>query len=425
MILFFQRIVSFFVSLVLLIPGFFPMETAMRPSEAAPKGTAAERAAELADDYYRQYYRPGLHLLDRYAYSIAKPASCWEVTGLLSLSTRMAALDSCKYGWLLPSVTGCVRHFRRYDGLSFSGHVTEWTVFRGAAQRHSVSYDDMMWLGRDFVNMYRLTGNSRYISLAREIADYLIADAYVTLPDEIFTDQGWPAPDGPVAGYYWNEGKEAVHTCSTGPMAQFLAMFYNETEEAFYLEKSREAYRMLQYLENSDGTFHDLMRFHKDEDNNILGFKEHDLAVYTYNSGTPVSSAVELYIATGETAYLDDARHWAAAADRRFAQYNSENDIWVYPRQNTWFHLVLLSGYMDLLPFDDAAADYLARFRTGFDYAYENYRTAGHHGVMRNFMPRDFLNGFNANADYAHIAQDASSAAEIYAIYALLEQESA
>jgi len=414
----FTRILAFFTGLMLLIPGWFPMEQAMRPMIEGREATDRGRAIQLADSYYAQYFRPNAHFLSMFPYS-AQSASCWEAIGLLSLSIRMARLAPGIYGKKLDSALDTICHYRKIDsGGGFAGYVVPWTLFRFSAARHGIAYDDNMWLGRDFAALYAQTGEARYLMLAREVGDFLISEGYVDLPDAVFTQAGFAAPEKPVGGFYWDTRHDAVHTCSTGPAAQFFAALYNITGEDVYLDYAEKSFRFLPYLVNGDGVFHDLMRFQKDENNDITGFREYDRAVYTYNSGSPITAAVELYKATGDESYLDYGRQWARNADAYFANATDTPDVHAYPPQNTWFHLILLNGYTALLPYEPAVEDYIARFRSGFDYSYENHRTAGHNGVYGNLLPRNMMEGF-PGGDYNHVALDASAAAEIYALLAL------
>ena len=420
MLMFFRRAFALFTAIWMAIPGAFPKEKALRPSTDALKPTDRERAIQLAESYYTQYFSPALSRLSLYPFSF-ESATCWEAIGLLSLSKRLTLLDAC-YEKELCQAVRTVQKYRKEIAGVFAGYVVPWKPLRSQTnQENGIAYDDNMWLGRDFAALFEETGEAQYRTYAMEIGEFLLSEAWVTLPAQLFADKGWPLPDGDVIGFYWDNRHDAVHTCSTGPAAQFFAALYRITGEAKYLEAAQKTYRMLPYLENSDGTFHDLVRFVRDEDRNITAFDSHDRAVYTYNSGSPITAAVELYKATGEESYLDDARHWAERADASFAKPGSVPGVWDYPDQNIWFHLILMNGYTALLPYESAAADYIARFRSGLDYAYASHRTQGKLGAYENLLPRDLTGGFPDDPGYQHLALDASAAAEIYALLALAE----
>ena len=412
----FQRIAAFFVALLLLIPGAFPLEQTLQPQTAGFEESDRGRAFQLAGSYYGQYFQPLFSRLCGQPYGFGN-AFNWDAGGLLSLTAKLYALDPQAYGGRLRQAERTVSHYRKEVDGQFAGYVTSWEPFKFLAGRHNICYDDGMWVGREFAELYDLTGEEKYMTLAREVADFSIADAWVDLPIE-FPVPARHAPPGPVGGFYWDDQHNAVHTCSTGPAVQLLAMVYRFTGEQPYLDCALKAYRCLFYLENEKGTFNDNMRFKKDEGNNILAFDSLDRAVYTYNSGSPIAAAVELYKATGEPGYLEDALYWAACADREFARPDGG-----YVKQLHWFHLILLGGFAKLLEFDEsgAVAGYIARLRSGFDYAYENYRSQGYLGVMENLLPKDLLGGFDlSDTGYRPSPLEPGAAAEIYAILALI-----
>ena len=413
-----HRAIGFFTALLLLIPGAFPQERALLPKNANYEATAYGRAVQLSDSYYDQYFQPLFSHLSAQPYSFSH-AYNWDAGGLLSLTSKLYALDPDAYATRLRQVERTVERYRKVEGGCFAGYVAAWTPFTFMASRHHICYDDGMWVGREFAELYDLTGSEKHKALAREVADFSIADAWVDLPAEIFAAAGLPVPTEPVGGFYWDLEHDKVHTCSTAPAIQLLAMVYRITGVERYLDYALRAYRLLPYLENEKGTFSDNIRFVKDEDNNILGWAGLDRAVYTYNSGSPIAAAVELYKATGDNVFLDDAFRWAACADREFTRPGG-----AYIQQLHWFHLILMGGFAKLLEFDDSGdvAGYIAHMRGAFDYAYENYRSQGFSGVMENRLPKSLVGGFEDNTDFRLSPLEPGAAAEVFAILALAEK---
>lgn len=418
--------VALMLLFAVMIGVTLPLEQRSALLPAAPDATfrmtgaeqARERAQILAKSYYRQFYSPVLHRLSFHPFS-TRNASCWEYIGLLSLTYKLALSDAAHLKKMDGILQG-LRHYRKEENGSFAGYVVDRHPQKDRTESNGIAYDDNMWLGRDFVALYELTKDKKYLELAIEIGDDIIKNAYVSLPAALFEAKGWQVKQAPVGGFYWDYRCDAVHTCSTGPAAQFLAALHRVTGEEIYLTHAKAAYEFLSYLENDDGVFHDLMRFEKDSENNIAAIAEPDRKAYAYNSGSPITAAVELYRITGEERYLSDAKHWASAADRFFAQ-DSDAGVKEYPVDTTtWFNLILLNGYAALLPYWAEASVYIQNIRGSIDYAYENYRTQGAGPVHKNVLPRGWVQGFAGETDFQAIALDVSAAAEIYATMAVL-----
>jgi len=164
------------------------------------------------------------------------------------------------------------------------------------------------------------------------------------------------------------------------------------------------------------------MRFEKDENNRIIGVKEVAGPSYTYNSGSPITAAMELYMATGGKGYLADAKRWAKAADEYFAQDTDIPGVKRYPRGNIWFHQILLNGYTALAPFDRVNTDrYVANMQGAIDYAYDNYVTKADF-FSGPFLPDDWYLGWGDQNPKDVWVLNASAQAEIYVSLALYWQ---
>ena len=377
------------------------------------------RAKVLSDGYYDSFwYEPVSVLTNRPHREIE---SNWGYGGLLSLTYKMARLDS-SYLAKCEKVVDGLRYYRRVVDGKFDGYSYFRSFFKDKTTS-GVAYDDNMWLARDLIGLYELTEQRKYLNLAVEIADYIIRDAFVDLDPQIFRDYGFSAEDGtPLGGFYWDDRHDALHACSNGPAVQLLAALYRITGNGTYLEHAEKSYNFLQYLVRPDGVLHDLMRFNKDSENNITGIIHPDGPPYAYNSGSPITGAVELYKATAETKYLDTAKYWAASADAYFAKDSGVDSLKSFPTGNIWFNLILLNGYTALAPFDaENTAVYINNVQKSIDYAYEHYLTKSRRPVYGQYLPNDWINGWGSQNPKDVWVLDTSSQAEIFATLAIYE----
>lgn len=294
--------------------------------------------------------------------------------------------------------------------LKFKGYAVNRSVVPYGAGA-GVAYDDNMWVCRDLIALYELTNYKKYLKLATEIADFLIEDAYIDLDPDFLREAGYNVSDD-IGGFYWDYRHEALHTCSNGPAVQALAALYRITGNETYLVCAKNAYNFVKTLVTPDGVFYDLMRFNKNENNVPVGVMNIDTATYTYNSGSPITGAVELYKVTGDESYIEDAKYWAESAYNYYAK-DTAAGIKEYPSR-TWFVLVLLNGFCALKPYDDNCKTYINSYLEGINYAYDNYRSESFLRFGGTVIPHSWANGFGAENDDTFI-QTVASNAEIYA----------
>ena len=360
------------------------------------------RAGILAASSERNFFDRMSGMLHNSSRNHFTPSGCWDVTGLLTMYTKMAELDKKYVRRADRAIYALGFYGRKTPGGGFSAYTGKWTVFQNASGGE-VYYDDNMWVGRDLVKLYNLTGDRKYLKRAIVIADMIIAEGWVDLDENMFAQKFGRAPGvtstsplEPLGGFYWRDDHVALHMCSNGPAAQFLTMLSAVADNgkgAEYLDYAQKCYRFLGYLEQPNGVFWDLMRFHKDSGNTITGIDRAEGGALTYNSGTPISSAVELYKATGGAAYLDDARRWARGADAYFAKSSAVPGVKRFT-DLPWFREILLMGYIDLYEFDADALGYIQNMEGSINYGYENHRLNGVLCWNRNIIPRDWAEGF-------------------------------
>ena len=309
-------------------------------------------------------------------------------------------------------------------------------------------YDDQMWIARELIRAYRLTGKAEYLSDAVHLTDYVL-DGWDCWNDDNGEEYG---------GITWGPGYNSKHACSNGPIIQplvWLSNLYRETSpqatvtyyyrepdntlasramlrSELYLDFAKKIYawQKKHLLNSSTGVYWDMLgadnilqytgtgaqrrRAHVDNGNPTGN-------AYTYNTGTMLAGATELYLVTGDDEYKNDIPSLAVRSYNAFTKPKNIDGI-VYRQWptdnsalqgfNVWFDNVLMRAYVDADPTGLSAysSHSLETFQTNLDYAYDHYQKNG-------FLPIDLLGGWNGSTKTKGFHQ-ASFAAE-YAMLAI------
>ncbi|SDE04622.1 glycoside hydrolase family 76 protein [Niabella drilacis] len=118
-------------------------------------------------------------------------------------------------------------------------------------------------------------------------------------------------------------------------------------------------------------------------DNLHLKERRVDKRVYSYNTGTMLEANVLFYEITRDSAYLVTAQKMAGSADRYFLKNRELKD-------NFWFNAVLLRGLLHLWRVDGDAR-YLEAFRGAVDHAITHKTSqglVGKDGTSQNLVPQ-------------------------------------
>ncbi|MCG8305753.1 MAG: glycoside hydrolase family 76 protein [Cytophagales bacterium] len=306
----------------------------------------------------------------------------------------------------------------------------EWTVYgvnrggsKGTANVKDIQnvYDDQMWLIRELLEAYKLTGNDEYFKKAEYLTEYVL--------------DGWDCTRNTsgeeMGGIPWGPGYVTKHACSNGPMVSplvWLHEFYKgkndetahryidaadkETRKSmqvkksdYYLDFAKRIYAwQKKYLLRSDGVYDDMMGGcspGSPETETVHGFTyRKGIICYdrvgpaiTYNSGTMLSGAADLFRATGDNMYLDDAKKLSDASFHYFAKLGqTKPGYYTYDISGfrNWFNGVLLRGYVEVCPEYDAVAAYIDSFQQNLDYGYDNF-------LYKGFLPTNLLVGWSQN----------------------------
>lgn len=114
---------------------------------------------------------------------------------------------------------------------------------------------------------------------------------------------------------------------------------------------------------------------------------------FSYNSGTMLSGSADLYRATGNSVYLDDAKKLSDVSFGYFAKLGAtKSGYYTYDISgfNTWFNGVLMRGYVDVYPSYDKVDTYINSFQQNLDYGYTNF-------LNKNMLPTNLLVGWNSD----------------------------
>lgn len=162
--------------------------------------------------------------------------------------------------------------------------------------------DDMEWISLAQIRMFVSCGNKDYIAKARQLYDNWIWPTW------------GPENEAPwYGGITWKtDVSKSKNACSNGPAAIIAARLYQFYDKAGFKDgKKRDAYlaeavKIYTWLKRNlydpqTGAIRDNM--------NLEG--KVNPAVYTYNPGTFIGAAHELYQITGNKQYIDDAIHAA------------------------------------------------------------------------------------------------------------------
>lgn len=156
----------------------------------------------------------------------------------------------------------------------------------------SRAIDDGGWWALAWIRAYDLTGDAKYLQSAEYIGDYMYSY--------------WDDTCG--GGVWWNGEKTYKNAVVNGQFIEIAAELHQRiTGDSDWLSRAVAGwdwYRQVG-MTGADGLVNDGI---------TDGCENNGQTVYTYNQGLAIGNGVALYRATGDTAYLEDARAHADAA---------------------------------------------------------------------------------------------------------------
>lgn len=345
-------------------------------------------------------------------------------------NTELYNANHDRYVQLLDKLISRLEYYAGTFSLTSFTQTRNWTVYgvnRGKTPGGaSVSgkdnvYDDQQWLIRELLEAWHLTGNSAYLQKAEYLTEYVL--------------DGWDCSvkDGKErGGIPWGPGYYSKHSCSNGPMVSPLVWLHEaykgkadkithryvdlsdgrtrRTEEMakadYYLMFAKKVYAFQRdklmmrdgsrvYADNLNGPnigadiqyeVIDGERYRKAADLN-----DFNGPALSYNSGTMLSGAADLYRVTQDNAYLKDLQALDVDSFKAFAKLGQQKDgyySYAIDGFNNWFNGVLFRGYVDACPYDGAASAAIDSFQKNLDYAWDNF-------LYEGMLPSSLLVGWN------------------------------
>lgn len=182
----------------------------------------------------------------------------------------------------------------RTRGLHFGGLVRSFYAGQDARGWSSDFYDDENWMALALMRAFDGTNERAYL------------DRAVTLFADI-TD-AWDSTSSRPGGIWWDRAHTQKATASNAGPVIAGARLAHRTGNAAHLAFARQAYEHWRSTMVDPATYQ--VFDHVNPDGAIVRWR------FTYNEGLMIGAAAELYAATGETRYLNDAHAFAAAMVR-------------------------------------------------------------------------------------------------------------
>ena len=407
-----------------------------------------ERSILLFDQAIEDYFSEDKTYMARYfnpytGNASGEKASVWMYTSSIEATnailkalklnkekgdSKLYDLHYSKYVALLEKIYDGLEYYMGTYSLTSYTQTKTWSVYgvdradqKGQARVEGVYnvYDDQMWLVRELVEAYEITGNQKYLATAEYLANYFLDGWDTTINSE-------GAENG---GITWGPGYVTKHACSNGPAISplvWLADIYkNKADEVEYnyidpsdktTRKSKKVKKTEFYSDYAkkiydwqkgillmpEGVYYDMRGGCEPICDvtyttiNGVKYRAHNKltrsegTAYSYNTGSMISGAVDLYKLTQNNQYLEDAKKMADNSFSYFAKKGTDV-IGYYTFEtsgfNNWFNGVLMRSYVELSNLYPTADIYTDSFQKNLNYGYENY-------LYKNLLPSNLLLGW-------------------------------
>jgi len=246
--------------------------------QEAERAGDEDRADAALDALMNLYWNPGLRMFNN-----AYP--CNNCNGQFHYWWQAHGIDALLDAY---ERTGDPAYLERvsemYDGL-------RW---RNGGHLFNDFYDDEAWMALALLRAYTLAGDERYLQAAQRLWDDI--------------RNGWNDTFG--GGIPWRKSqRDYKNAPANGPAAVLAARLYRVSGDEAHLEWAKRIYGWLKQHLLDPATALVWDGINRTGDGTIdKGW------LFTYNQGTFVGAAVELFRATGDETYLQDAQRTAKAA---------------------------------------------------------------------------------------------------------------
>jgi Glycosyl hydrolase family 76 len=269
-----------------------------KPHKPALRGNPA-RALRAFAAMQRFYYVPGSGLYAGEPFSYL-----WPFSQALAATVSMANVKSLAAPFRA-EIHARLIGLRNYLDTNNSGapegtYTSTLPAFDGAAAPPTGPggpkfYDDNDWIGIELVRIYKLTHSAGALGYAEGVMAFEMAG--------YSTDSTLACPGGiPFSNTVENTDRNTV---STAPAAELALQLYGITHRLEYLQFAEKAYEWVRLcLQQPSGLYSDHIR-----QRGVI-----DETLWSYNQGTMIGAGTLLYQATGNAAYLYQARQTAKAA---------------------------------------------------------------------------------------------------------------
>ncbi|GAB1415472.1 glycoside hydrolase family 76 protein [Paludibacter sp.] len=326
-----------------------------------------ERAKATYEAIYKHYSIEGSHLLRE-----TFPFSDSHKVTYLDNSEQADKRNEYSYLWpysgslsatsSLYEVKGEAKYKKLFNKKVIAGLEMYWDTLRQPGAYASYIkinplpdrfYDDNIWIGIDFTDMFIATKNKSYLAKAEYVWKFIESGT-----DKILGD-----------GIYWVEQRKgSKHACSNAPGAVYAAKLFIATKNQYYLRRAIELYSWTKknLQDSQDYLIYDNIRI-----NGSVDKKK-----YAYNSGQMLQAASLLFKLTKDASYLDDAKNIAESSFKYFFKDTSSDgqlDFNLLKTGDIWFTAVMLRGYIELFDIE-RDSKYIDTFKKNLDYAWKYMR---------------------------------------------------
>lgn len=319
----------------------------------------AERAQLAFEAMQKTYYIQGSGLYSGEPFSFL-----WPFSQALAATMSMANIPSLKSGFA-HEIQARLVGLRSYLDLSNSGApegsftstlaAFDGTVAPPGGPGGTKYYDDNEWVGIELMRMYKLTHNAAVLGNAETIMAFVMAGWQTAGPQ----GQQIACPGGvPFSNAAENRERNAV---TDGPAAELGVQLYRVTGNVQYLQFAEMAYVWVRScLTQPNGLYAD----------HIYPNGAIDPTEWSYNQGTMIGAGTLLYQATGNSAYLFQARQTAKAAIAYFTAERLGSEIPFF--SSVYFRNML---YLDAVTHDPPGLKLVQGY---VNYAWEHLRLSNY-----------------------------------------------